>query len=236
MGGVVFLRLHGGLVHVKSNDPKFMKGNELGTVKNAMVRGVEKDVAVYKIPTYPDGWDKKWHGCAPRIVTGRTNTLKQQLLKAIDVLEELHIDYYVGFGTLIGVLRDGGMNANEVDNDIVITRLSMSPNVYNVFHNHGLHVFLQDVWRVCFAGGGARRAAWDVSNYYPYTDIYDKSAMWRLFKINSDMKNRTNITVFNRNISVPSPRIRNRILMRYKNWRVPRIKEPHKRAINNRYT
>ena len=192
MWALIFLRLHGGIIPVKKNEPKVVKG---------LIRGKEIVVTapspIAIVRETPVGWGKQWNGCKPRIGAGRTNTLNQQLLKVIDALEELHIDYYVSFGTLIGVLRDGGMNPNEVDNDIVITRLNMTLDVYRVFHKHGLHIFLQDVWRVCFTGGGARYAAWDVSHYYPYTDIYDRSTMWRLFKIRSDMKNRSNsITCF----------------------------------------
>eukprot|EP01084_Bolivina_argentea_P209573 356948_1 len=104
----------------------------------------------------------------------RTELLYKQLKVIAKALNGT--DYYLTFGSLIGVMRDNGINPNEVDNDIAVN-VNWHPNdklKLNLWQN-GLIVFLQDIYRICYYGDKSditiRNAPWS-GDFTVYTDLY----------------------------------------------------------------
>ena len=178
-----------------------------------------------------------WGSCAPYAPGNRSAALKSQLLRVVGALDELGVPYALGFGTLLGAVRDRGMNPMEVDNDIIVDRLPLTEAVRRAFRTRGLHIFTQNVLRVCEHGvrSPSPQAPWmGAANYVPYTDIYDRSVMRRVFKLEVSLTDRHFLpTIFN--LSVPSDADTKRILARYGNWSLPRVTEPHKQVIHDAF-
>ena len=223
MFAVVCIRLQGGLVEVKKNKPKLVK-NLRKPITKPLTPIISKPLT-----------RKKWDGCAPYTGINRSAALEKLLLSVVNTLDQLNITYTLGFGSLIGVLRDKAINPNEIDNDFIVNRFKLTREIYDIFRANGLHVFLSDVWRVCHAGTRVRNSPWDVKNYIPFTDIYDQNMMFRLFHFQTNLSDIRNITLFGRQIWIPNERDSQRILSRYKNWHIPTFTETHKRIINHMY-
>ena len=71
-------------------------------------------------------------GCAPYTGINRSAAL-EKLLTVVNTLDQLNITHTLGFGSLIGVLRDKAINPNEVDNDFIVNRFKLTREIYDIF-------------------------------------------------------------------------------------------------------
>ena len=116
--------------------------------------------------------ESSWRNCKPLNKTENIHdVLFDQLKRFISVIGEM--DYVIAYGTLLGVIRDGGMNPNEVDNDIVVKKtfrptMELKQKLMRV----GLIIFKHDIYRVCDYSSIKRRNDPPWVNYVPYTDVY----------------------------------------------------------------
>jgi len=59
------------------------------------------------------------------------------LLKAKDALEEIDVHFWLDFGTLLGVYRDGKLIGHDTDVDIAIFLKDYSPKIEEAMQKHG---------------------------------------------------------------------------------------------------
>lgn len=115
-----------------------------------------------------------WGNCK-ELVGNRTEALYSQLSRLIPIINDTN--YLLGYGSLLGLLRDGDMNTNEVDNDIMVDK-GFNPSLAFKMKlmRQGLIIFKHDIWRVCdYSPKEVKNAKppW-YDRYVPYTDIYNQ--------------------------------------------------------------
>ena len=117
---------------------------------------------------------KSWGNCK-ELVGDRTEALYSQLSRLIPIINDTN--YLLGYGSLLGLLRDGDMNANEVDNDIMVDKGFKPTFAFKMkLIRQGLIIFKHDIWRVCdYSPKEVKNAKppW-YDRYVPYTDIYNQ--------------------------------------------------------------
>ena len=103
---------------------------------------------VAKISSEPlDICPMSWENC--KELSGNIHdTLFDQLKRFVSIINET--EYVIAYGTLLGAIRDKGINPNEVDNDIVVEK-TFSPTIElkNKLMQKNLIIFKHDIYRVC---------------------------------------------------------------------------------------
>ena len=116
-----------------------------------------------------------WRDCEPFTNSdmNRTEALYTQLKKVVHVLNKTN--YIVGYGTLMGIIRDNSMNDNEVDNDIVVDKTFDPKSLKEELFKEGLIVFKYGIYRICNYSPTPKsnKSPW-TGEYSIYTDIYNQ--------------------------------------------------------------
>lgn len=129
-----------------------------------------KPVKYKKYKTY------SWKNCLKTENT--TKQLFEQLVRVRDAFDEVSTDYVIGYGTLIGAIRDHSMNKNEVDNDFMVDEMQWKRNEQKIkmaLLKRNLILFYDDIPRICDLSNTVYRSSkqpWLGGRYVPYTDIY----------------------------------------------------------------
>ncbi len=190
----------------------------------------------------PDVWRKQfnWRDCK-RFKKGslnRTEALYQQLKKVVRVLNRAN--YIVGYGTLLGVVRDNQMNPNEVDNDIIVDQ-NFDPDPYKErLFNMGLIIFKSGIYRICEYNPvqSANKNPWTAGYYSTYTDIYNQLPYVLVDPENPNTAIRKKVIIRQRkfrdmSVNIPQDTVINEwFSKRYGNWKVPSIKGWKKKVKN----
>ena len=80
----------------------------------------------------------------------RHANLETQLLRTLKAFDVCKTTVFLSYGTLIGALRDHGMNPYELDNDLLLLSNSLPHSCKQALYDQGLAVFMHGgVWRVC---------------------------------------------------------------------------------------
>lgn len=136
----------------------------------------EEVVDVVDESLFEEYGNKKWTGCDPFLKGSIQDGLRNQLRNVIRVFDEINVQHAIYGGTLIGALRDNGMNENEVDNDLMVpSEFTFTESMRRVFFVNGLHVFKDRIYRICNIGSMvSSRRFWDDpgSQYCLYTVLY----------------------------------------------------------------
>lgn len=98
-----------------------------------------------------------------------TSELKMQLITVHAALNSCKQSHYAIFGTLIGVLRDHGMNPAENDNDIGLFE-PLRASCVRELRDRGMVVFESVVTRVCRKC--TARCARGPNDVFAYNDLY----------------------------------------------------------------
>lgn len=102
-----------------------------------------------------------------------------QMRTVSSVLEQLHVEHALIYGSLLGALNLHNINPREVDNDFVVPHdFILSDDVEARFRQRGMVIFKTDIYRACRVRSSGE--PWDasrppfgsVAGYFPYTDIY----------------------------------------------------------------
>jgi len=148
---------------------KYLRGN------NVSVGPVKTNKSIY---FHLNLWKKpySWRDCKKyeKGKLNRTEALYQQLKKVVKVFN--NTKYIVGYGTLLGIVRDNKMNVNEVDNDIIVGK-NFKPDPYKeALFNMGLIIFKSGIYRICEYSPkrSANMAPWSEGHYSTYTDVYSQ--------------------------------------------------------------
>jgi len=189
--------------------------------------------------------DKLWEGCQPLRGSVKTE-LGDQLKRVINAFEELHIDYAVFYGTILGALRDQDINRNEIDNDLMVDEtFERTEEIRRVFFTHGLHIFKHGVYRVCNIGHTVAKFPWGhaypwCSTYVPYTDLYpflpymycdSGSAISEANKVK--INSYETVKVNDMNVTIPNRTQAEECLTnRYGDWKTEQKGELWKRAVH----
>lgn len=190
----------------------------------------------------PDVWKKQfnWRDCK-RFKKGslnRTEALYQQLKKVVRVLNKAN--YIVGYGTLLGVVRDNQMNPNEVDNDIIVDK-NFDPGPYKErLFNMGLIIFKSGIYRICEYSPvqSANKNPWTAGYYSTYTDIYNQLPYVLVDPENPNTAVQKKVTIRQRKfrdmkVNIPQDTVINEwFSKRYGNWKVPAITGWKKKVKN----
>lgn len=109
----------------------------------------------------------------------RTESLRSQLIDIRDAFIASNVSHVITYGTLIGAMRDNGMNPYEVDNDIMLLQTTFPNKLYIELYQRGLILFEYDIWRICRKKNTDEQPEvipipWE-GHYFPYTDVYNKS-------------------------------------------------------------
>ena len=180
-------------------------------------------------------WNKKfdWSDCkvfkAGKI--NRTEALYQQLKKVIRVFNKTN--YIIGYGTLLGIVRDNSVNENEVDNDIIVNK-NFNPNKLkkNLFEQ-GLIIFKSGIYRICDYSSVKRpnKQPWSGKDYYStYTDVYPQLPHILVDPENPSTELQNKITIVQRKfrdmyVNIPDKQTTEKWFQkRYGNWKVPSTK------------
>ena len=113
-----------------------------------------------------------WRNCELYSGMNRTEALYTQLKKIVHVFNKTN--YIVGYGTLLGIIRDNSMNSNEVDNDIVVDKTFNPESLKEELFKEGLIVFKHDIYRICNYSPTPKSSEPPWSEYVIYTDIYNQ--------------------------------------------------------------
>ena len=179
-------------------------------------------------------WKKpySWRDCKKykKGKLNRTEALYQKLKKVVKVFN--NTKYIVGYGTLLGIVRDNKMNVNEVDNDIIVGK-NFKPGPYKeALFNMGLIIFKSGIYRICEYSPtrGAEKPPWSDGNYATYTDIYNQLPYVLVDPEKPNTIVRKKVNIVQRKfrdiyVNVPDDELINAwFSKRYGNWKVPSIK------------
>lgn len=179
-------------------------------------------------------WDKQfsWRDCKKyeEGTLNRTEALYQQLKKVTSVLNKTK--YIIGYGTLLGIIRDGAMNANEVDNDIIVDK-NFDPVPYKeALFKRGLVIFKSGIYRICDYSPvqRANKPPWASGYYSTYTDIYNQLPFVLVDPEKTYTIIRKKVHIVKRKfreilVNVPDDTLIDEwFRKRYGNWKVPLIK------------
>lgn len=117
-----------------------------------------------------------WKNCLKEKNT--TEQLFKQLVHIRDAFNEVSMDYVIGYGTLIGAIRDHDMNKNEIDNDLMVDEVKWKRNekkIQTALMKRNLIMFYDDIPRICHLSKTtyqSNKQPWFGGRYVPYTDIY----------------------------------------------------------------
>jgi len=123
----------------------------------------------------------------PSVYPCSTDILKEFSLLVIGLLEKNNFTYWVSYGTLLGVVRDGGIIPWTYDADVVIDgdqfkemervmAKELEPHGFLLFHDRKI----ADIARVCVSESHPKYSEFAIHtvdsrayfNHYPYMDIY----------------------------------------------------------------
>lgn len=139
-------------------------------------------VATHVVSSEPlDICPMSWRNCKELGKTENVhNVLFDQLKRFVSVIDRM--EYIISYGTLLGAIRDGGMNPHEVDNDIIMKK-NFRPTVdfKNKLMLKGLIIFKHDIYRVCDYSQTKRTNAPPWKEYVPYTDVYNHLPSLKLY-------------------------------------------------------
>lgn len=100
---------------------------------------------------------------------------------SVAVLDQPQVSYTVAGGTLIGVMRDHGMNPNEIDNDVHILEpnFRFTREMLRDLYDRKLVMLWDDCWRICRRldadqprrRGLVTKPLYYFWGYFPYSDI-----------------------------------------------------------------
>jgi len=137
------------------------------TPQNETPQQIKKNAILQTNETFSFKNCAKWTGGS------RIDTLYKQLKSVTIALNET--DYYISFGSLIGIMRDHDINPSEVDNDIVVhDEWKPSQKFKQKIWNDGLIIFFSGIYRVCtFSKKNTLNGAPWGKEYGIYTDIYN---------------------------------------------------------------
>lgn len=135
-----------------------------------------KEHATPSRPKVPKRLDKfNWRNCDDFRGTNISHGLYLQLQKIVKAFEQTNTDYVMSFGSLLGMVRDNGINPQEVDNDFIVHKhFKPSPQVYKALFDHGLIMFRYDIWRICNyrrTPSSDGRVPWK-GRYVIFSDVY----------------------------------------------------------------
>ena len=92
------------------------------------------------------------------------------------VLDALHVEHSLIYGSLLGALNFHDINPREVDNDFVVPHdFKLSLNVMSSFHDRGFHIFKDGIFRICRLKTENEKTSSHSPfsrAYFPYTDVY----------------------------------------------------------------
>lgn len=117
-----------------------------------------------------------WKNCLKTKNT--TKQLFEQLVRVRDAFDEVSTNYVIGYGTLIGAIRDHSINKNEVDNDFMVDEMQWKrkeEKIKMALLKRNLILFYDDIPRICDLSNTVYRynkQPWFGGRYVPYTDIY----------------------------------------------------------------
>ena len=121
-----------------------------------------------------NGFD--WSNCNDTVGNNRSAQLFEQLVAVRDVFIKHNVSHMIADGTLIGAMRDYGMNPHETDNDIVLLQDAFPFDVYSDLFERGFILFHgYKLWHVCKYSPKKRenKTPWDkTGKYFVETDIY----------------------------------------------------------------
>eukprot|EP00041_Stephanoeca_diplocostata_P017524 m.355195 g.355195 ORF g.355195 m.355195 type:complete len:538 (-) comp20733_c0_seq1:212-1825(-) len=119
---------------------------------------------------------KRWKYCALYSGDNISQALHDQLGIVTACFRQKGIPYYITYGTLLGIVRDGGINPYEVDNDIAIPmNFTITTQMYQYMEVFNLHLFMDGIPRVCYKAAQPHRwdAPWSQNQaYMVYSDLY----------------------------------------------------------------
>jgi hypothetical protein len=173
-----------------------------------------------------------WRDCKifTNIGVNRTEALYNQLKKVIRVLN--NTNYIVGYGTLLGIIRDNKMNENEVDNDIIVDKTFNPESLKEELFKEGLIVFKHGIYRICTYNPTptSNTAPWtSKSEYSIYTDIYNQLPHVLVDPEKTSTVVTTKFAILQRKfrdiyVNVPDDELISEWFgKRYGNWKVPSI-------------
>ena len=202
---------------------KYLRGKNDTTPKEKV-----ESVPVQKVIPLPEF---SWRDCKKfrKSNLNRTEALYQQLKKVVKVFNKP--DYIIGYGPLLGIIRDNQMNVNEVDNDIIVGK-NFNPTPYKeALFNKGLIIFKFGMYRICEYSPvkGVNKPPWSAGNYVTYTDIYKQLPHVLVDPEKSSTIVRKKVNIVQRKfrdiyVNVPDDELINTwFSKRYGNWRVPLI-------------
>ena len=144
-------------------------------------------------PPWSSNW--AWNDCDD-LYFNRTEALYHQLADIVAVLDHHDVLYTVAGGTLIGVMRDYGMNPNEIDNDIHILEpnFRFTRQMRQDLYDRKLIILWDDCCRICrrLDEGQSRRSHFVLRplyyfwGYFPYTDVGNIGAAKASYGIESE--------------------------------------------------
>lgn len=165
----------------------------------------------------------------------RTEVLYNQLRKLLKVIN--NTDYIVGYGTLLGIIRDKNMNPNEVDNDILIPKTFKPTQLLRKqLFDQNLILFKSNIYRLCEYTQITHKniPPWKAKTHIPYTDLYNELPIIQLDRKGLITKKWTSRTIKFRDIYVKVPdneTIYHWMKIKYKNWKKSVVTGWKKRVI-----
>ncbi len=207
---------------------KYLRGNNVSAGPVETKKKVEQ-VHVQKVIPLPKF---SWRDCKKykKGKLNRTEALYQQLKKVVKVFN--NTKYIVGYGTLLGIVRDNKMNVNEVDNDIIVGK-KFKPGPYKeALFDMGLIIFKSGIYRICEYSPvrGADRPPWSAGHYATYTDVYNQLPYVLVDPEKPNTIVRKKVNIVQRKfrdiyVNVPDDELINVwFSKRYGNWKIPSIK------------
>lgn len=188
------------------------------------------------------GWKTGWKNCKPHSTAfSRGDALFSQLKRVVKALGKTK--YIIGYGTLLGIIRDQDMNKNEVDNDIIVSKtFKPTQALITRLRSEGLIIFKDKIYRICEYSPIARqnKPPWD-GNYVIYTDIYNQLPGVEKFPGSSRAIINQKMTVVTRklrDIFVKTPDLKfakTLFKIRYGNWKQDPTKNDWKKRVIDKY-
>eukprot|EP00041_Stephanoeca_diplocostata_P015286 m.291661 g.291661 ORF g.291661 m.291661 type:complete len:378 (-) comp19982_c0_seq2:439-1572(-) len=85
---------------------------------------------------------RKFHACTPYMGNNVSEALLKQLGAASEAFYEVNVNFTLFAGTLLGAIRNNGINPYEVDCDIMVDEnFTITDSIQAALHARGLHAF-----------------------------------------------------------------------------------------------
>lgn len=166
--------------------------------------------------------------------------LKSQMQRVVSAFNECDVKYVLGYGSLLGAIRDHSINPNEIDNDFIVDQhFEITYCLRTALYARGLHIFKDGIYRICEQGSSTGEGPRHPITYKVYSDLYPQLPYMKLDHTQAVFILKDDITILLDGIEVRIPPMeQSKTLLRqqYGNWFLTKQPSLNKYLIHKQHS